>query len=374
MKMRRFIIFLLIMIMAVSIKFPEVYSTLELPFNAMEADIEVFSTEEFEAVLRYAIKEVKESIKIRVARYDEKIYDTSIIIKKILDEDAGLGFVAGYNMGITTALGKEAAVVELVIQYNYPVEKVAAMRSSAESRANDIISTIIKSGMSDYEKVLTVHDYVVGSSSYDSLNADSDILPPEEHEAYGVLVIGTGVCDSYAKAFKLLLEKAGVQCMLVEGSKAGTTGQRPSDTDHAWNIVRIDGEYYHVDTTWDDASDGQGSIELLHHYLNLSDEELQRTHVWDRSKYPECRNTKYNYHVYNKLFAVNQTEVLSMLTNTISGRKEKFTMKIADFGSTTYNIEKLIQKAAEKSKLKQGISARWIINEQFGIVDIEFKY
>jgi len=355
MKLRRFLVFLFIILMAVSLKLPGVYNMLGLSTNIMDADAEVRSSEEFEAVIYDVIREVKDNIKIKIVRYDEKTYDANAVLKKILDEDAGLGFIAGCNSSVTTTLGKEAAVIELKLQYYYSGEKVAAMRRAADSKANDIINKIIKPGMSDYEKVLAVHDYVIKSSRYDRLNAESDTLPPEEHEAYGVLVEGIGVCDSYAKAVKLLLEKAGVQCMLVEGS-------------------RIDGEYYHVDATWDDVSEERDSIELLYHYLNLSDEEMQKTHIWDKSRYPACTGTKYNYFIYSKLFAKDYAETLSMLVKAISDREEKLIIKISDYKSTKYNIEELIKKAAEKSRLKQGIGAKWIINESLGIVDIEFEY
>jgi transglutaminase/protease-like cytokinesis protein 3 len=248
------------------------------------------------------------------------------------------------------------------------------MRKAAESKANDIVREIIMPGMNDYEKVLAVHDYVIKNSRYDRLNADNGTVPAEEHEAYGVLVNGVGVCDSYAKAVKLILDKSGVQCMLVEGSKAENAGQGLNDVDHAWNIVRVDGEYYHVDATWDDVSEEWDSSEVGYQHLNLNDEEMQKTHIWDRSKYPQCTSTKYNYFRYSKLFAENHTETLSMLHNAISHREKKLIFRISDYDSTAYDIEKMIIEAAEKSSLKNGIKARWAINETFGVLDIEFEY
>jgi hypothetical protein len=334
----------------------------------------VQSVEEFETVLQTAMREVKDSIKVRIVRYDEENYDVNRIFKKVLQENVGLGFVSGCSASITKTFGKEAVIVELKLQYLYSGEKVIAMRAATEKRANDIIGDIIKPGMSDYEKILAVHDNVIKNSRYDSVNADNDTVPPEGHEAYGVLVDGIGVCDSYAKAVKLLLEKAGVQCMLVEGSKAETSGQELPNIDHAWNIVRVDGEYYHVDTTWDDAAEDRNSDEILYHYLNLNDEGMQKTHIWDRSRYPVCTGTKHNFFVYNKLLVNNYGETLSVLVKAISGRKEKLMIRISDYTSSTYNIQGMIKKAAEKSKLRQGISAKWIINDSLGILDIEFKY
>ena len=64
---------------------------------------------------------------------------------------------------------------------------------------------------------------------------------------------------------------------------------------HAWNMVKIDGEYYHVDVTWNDpVPDRQGRV--LHTYFNTSDRKmLQGKHVWDQSKYPACTSEKYSY-------------------------------------------------------------------------------
>lgn len=383
MKLRRFLVFLLIILTVISFKFYDTFQflsdkvktiSLELPFNAMEADVQVGSTEEFYSVILNAIREVKDVIKVRIVKYDEKAYDVNAALKKTLDENVNLGFVIGCTASVARIVGKDSATLELKLQYQYPGEKVIAMRESTENKANEIIRNIIKPGMSDYEKVLAVHDYIIINSRYDRANADRNTVPIEEHEAYGVLIKGIGVCDSYAKAVKLLLEKAGVQSMLVEGSKAGAVGQRLSDIDHAWNIVKLEGEYYHVDATWDDVSEEKDSRSLAYYYLNLNDEEMQKTHIWDKSKYPVSSGTKYNYFIYNKLIANSPEKTLEMLVRAISARDKKMLVKISDYRSNTYNIEELIKKAAEKSGLKQGISAKWVVNEPMGIVDIEFNY
>lgn len=369
MRTRRLLIFLLVILAGISFKLPD--ASRLLPAIAMAADAEVKSAEEFEAVMTAAIREVRESVKVRIVSYDEETYDVNSIFRRVLDENTGLGFVAGCSTSITRTFGKADALVELKLQYFYPSEKVSALRAEADLKAEELAGKLIKPGMSEYQKVLAVHDYLIRNSIYDRANADNDSVPPEEHEAYGVIVDGIGVCDSYAKAVKLLLDKAGVRCILVEGTGAEAPGQ---SADHAWNIVRIDGEYYHVDATWDDVSEERGSGVVAYHYFNLNDEELQKTHVWDRSRYPECTGTKYNYYVYNGLYTENYTETFSMLAKAVSERKERLAMRIADYSAAKYNIEEMIRKAALQSKLRRGISAKWIINDSLGILDIEFEY
>ena len=383
MRLRRLSVLLLIIFAVISIKSPDVLQLLgtkvkllpmALSVYDIDADAEVRSTDEFHTIMLDAIREIKDDVKVRIVKYDEKAYNVDSVFKSILAENVGLGFVSGCNATFTRALGREWADVELRLQYPYPKDKIISMRAETDSKANEIIKNIIKPGMSDYEKVLAIHDQVIKSSRYDRLNAEAGTVPPEEHEAYGVLVKGIGVCDSYAKAVKLLLEKVGVQCILVEGSKVGDDGPSLAGADHAWNIVKLDGEYYHVDATWDDVSEEKDSTELIYHHFNLNDEEMQKTHIWDKEKYPTCTGTKYNYFKYNKLIANNQAEVLSMLVKAVSNRENRLLVKIADYKSSEYNIERLIKKATEKSRRSQSIGAKWIINDSLGIVDIEFEY
>jgi hypothetical protein len=383
MKLKRLLVFISIIFFAISFKFPdalELLSTkvkaipLEVSINSMDADTEVRSAEEFETVMTEGIREAKDSIRARIVNYNEKDYDVNVILNKILNENAELGFASGCNIQLTRNMDNGTAVIEIRMRYAYPREIVVSMRERTNSIANDIIKNIIKPEMNEYERVLTVHDYLIKNSRYDKLNASKNTVPPEEHEAYGVLVKGIGVCDSYSKAMKLLLEKTGVYCLIVEGSKAGNTIQSLDDVDHAWNIVRIDGEYYHVDTTWNDVNEGKGSINMVYHHFNLNDTEMQKTHIWERSKYPKCTGTKYNYYIYNKLTANNHEETLSILENAITSKDEKLLVKIENYKKSAYNIEELIKKAAANSRIRKSLGAKWIVNDSLGIVDLEFTY
>lgn len=377
-------LFLAVIIFALAgTQFPDVLKALgikgspvsiALPAGLTAVDSEVRDPEEFYSALYDAMLSVKEKVKIRVVDYDETIYSVDGAFHRALRENAGLGFVSACNATISQTAGKGSAIMELELTYSYPIEKVVGMREETDNAAEEITDSVISPMMSDYEKVLALHDYLIKNSRYDVENADSDTVPAEEHEAYGVLVNGIGVCDSYAKAFKLLLDKAGVECLLVEGSSTDASGKGTASLDHAWNIVSLDGEYYHVDTTWDDVAEDRDSEELVYHYLNLDDEDMQGTHEWDTENYPECTGTKYNYYRYNRLYARNRTEAQAMMTKALSGRKEKLMLKVADYGGSAYDVEGMIRKAAEKSGIRQGISASWIINESLGILDIKFEY
>jgi len=105
------------------------------------------------------------------------------------------------------------------------------------------------------------------------------------YSAEGVLLHGTGVCDSFASAYILLLEEAGVSCRKVVGSSL-------EGESHAWVLVKLGGEWYHMDPTWDEASSHR-------FYFGLNTALITRDHIIDVSasggSVPETAATAYNY-------------------------------------------------------------------------------
>ncbi len=96
--------------------------------------------------------------------------------------------------------------------------------------------------LSDVEKALILHDKLALHCSYDYENLNNNSLPVSARNAYGIIVLKTGVCMGYALAYDYLLEQVGIKTLYCS-----------SDTlNHAWNIVYIDNKPYHVDVTWDD--------------------------------------------------------------------------------------------------------------------------
>ena len=98
-------------------------------------------------------------------------------------------------------------------------------------------------------------------------------IPDDSHNVYGVLLKGIGVCDGYATTTQLLLTIAGLDCITIRGVAASSLGSEG----HAWNIIKIDGIHYHLDTTWDDpVPDTKGFVR--YDYFNLTDDEISEDH------------------------------------------------------------------------------------------------
>jgi transglutaminase/protease-like cytokinesis protein 3 len=137
---------------------------------------------------------------------------------------------------------------------------------------------------SEYQTVLNYHDYIVTHTEYGFIDGEEAEL---SYKAYGALLRGQAVCNGYAEAMELLLLCSGFDTYMAVGNT--------QDGSHAWNIVNIDGEWYHVDTTYDDPVPDMGD-QALHVYLNVNDAIMEQSHSWNKSAYPECVSMDANYY------------------------------------------------------------------------------
>ena len=150
---------------------------------------------------------------------------------------------------------EDGTCVEIILNYNETVKDLSAAREMFLSQAEIILSQARNLG-SDFERERYVHDALAQRVEYD-LNSRMN------QSAYSGMVTARTVCAGYARAFQYLMQQLGIPCYYCTGF---------AGEDHAWNIVRLDGEYYNVDVTWDDTA------ELTHDYFNKTDAEYAPTH------------------------------------------------------------------------------------------------
>lgn len=124
-----------------------------------------------------------------------------------------------------------------------------------EHRLGEILKTCVLPGMEDWQIALALHDYLVLHGIYDEALRMRD--------GYSLLVKGKTVCAGYTEVYRELMNRAGVPCVSVASDPMN----------HIWNLVQIDGNWYHVDITWDDsAPDIYGRVS--HEYFLLTDQEI----------------------------------------------------------------------------------------------------
>lgn len=145
--------------------------------------------------------------------------------------------------------------------------EVAAFLNTADA----IIASVTTPAMTPVEKEKALHDYICNNTNY-TLGVYTG--------AYGVLIDKKGACDAIADTMNILLNRAGIECIKVAHGWAGGA--------HAWNIVKLEGKYYHLDCTWDTIYTKQNAA-LSYKYFNVNDAFLKSEgRTWDTTKYPKC--------------------------------------------------------------------------------------
>jgi transglutaminase/protease-like cytokinesis protein 3 len=133
--------------------------------------------------------------------------------------------------------------------------------------------------MSEYELVKAIHDYVTLNTRYDD-NVDEY---SNSHFAEGALFNGLAVCDGYASALKMILNAAGIESLVIFGESP--------DGPHAWNQVKIGGEWYNVDVTW---ASSAGKGEVYYDYFCVPDSIFLRDHFPEKPGIAQvCTSSEY---------------------------------------------------------------------------------
>lgn len=152
--------------------------------------------------------------------------------------------------------------------------------------AERVFEECVTPEMSDYDKELALYAWLTGNVSYDQSHYEKKGAPRSSYEPYGPLVEGKGVCLGYATAFQLLMDMADIECITVTGAAF------MSRENHAWNMVKLNGEWYCVDPTWDmdlwiTAQDGEPFVQYS--YFNVTSDYMAGTdHQWDYDSVPEA--------------------------------------------------------------------------------------
>lgn len=167
--------------------------------------------------------------------------------------------------------------------------KLTAAQSRALGVAEAAVRDVRARYRSDYDRALALHDFLVQRSEY----ADSHAVHDTANATANLLNGGRGVCDSYTRAYRLMLTIDGIDNKFVAGTVNGVN--------HCWNLVRLEGKWVHVDCTYSDPRpDDRGRI--YHTHFALPDTLLARDHRWNRSLYPAATSPELYYPMRHRSF------------------------------------------------------------------------
>lgn len=183
--------------------------------------------------------------------------------------------------------------------YSHSGEECGRLTSELMSEVEKVVKQA-QNLSSDYEKEKYVHDYICEKCEYvltDKLKTTS----------YDALVGGEAVCEGYARAAQLLLNRLGIENYLVTGDTKDDNGKLEG---HMWNIVKINGNNYHLDVTWDDTDQSDAPDIKTHIYFNLTTKQISQNHFNIKPEETDCTADEFNYAKAEGLLFGNYTSTL----------------------------------------------------------------
>lgn len=147
----------------------------------------------------------------------------------------------GYTVGATQEASSQGSGYDVHITFTFTYLSDADQEAQMDQAVADLLSSLDLSSKTDYQKIKAIYDYICSNITYDydNLYDDSYTL---KHSSYAALINKKAVCQGYASLFYRLALEAGIDARVISGDSNGP---------HAWNIVKIEGRYYNLDSTWD---------------------------------------------------------------------------------------------------------------------------
>lgn len=193
-----------------------------------------------------------------------------------------------YSVTFSYRYYTDSTAVEMTPQYLFSKDKIKAHRQAMEARIKKLIRPV--QTLSEIEKELFIHDFLVKNVKYDKLKKEYS------HEIIGALGNGIAVCEGIAKTVKVLCDALDIWCIVALSEANPDKGIKYR---HAWNVVRINGTYYHFDVTFDNTLSTQDAIR--YDYVNLSDKQIFRDHepvIWN---VPVCQDSEHFWYKEHKI-------------------------------------------------------------------------
>ena len=270
----------------------------------------------------YALENYVEEMEIsttEVAQIDK-------IFQCVLMDHPEIFYTDGYSF-VKYTLGDEVKKITFRGTYVYDEEEKERREALIENAVSEIVNGI-KEDATDYEKVKYVYETIIKKTEYDMSAVDNQNI-------CSVFLSHASVCQGYAKAVQYLLMELKVPCTLVVGTVENGEG-------HAWNLVKVDNQYYYLDATWGDASylfqmqegqESQNTPAINYDYLCVTTKEILRTHSFgDLVPMPRCEALDANYYVKEGAYftEVNFAQLEQLIQRYQSEGRENVTLRCSD--------------------------------------------
>jgi len=215
--------------------------------------------------------------------------------------------------------------------------------------------------LSNIEKVYFIHDYCLKHFTYDhSFNENS-------HSILGLILNKKAVCEGIARFSKLVFDYLGVKSLVVVG-----TAKNP-DVDsqyepHAWNILKINKETYHLDITFDMTI---SSKKIRYDYFNLCDEDIKKDHCIT-GNVPLCTSKGIDYFTVNSLIAGSYKKLSNIISDKVNQGEKTIMVKLVNVEDIDNMVDRVMKIA--KTHCNKGLSTTTVsYNPSQCVFEISYK-
>lgn len=258
--------------------------------------------------------------------------EIDVAFKCVMIDHPDIFYVKGYSLG-KYMYGDVIDRISISGTYTMTKADVEKKQQDVEQYITNVIEKAPREN--DYDKIKYVYEYLIRTNEYDaSVYNNQNIL--------SIIDSSRTVCQGYAKMTQLLLNRMGMFCTLINGEACGNSGSDVMQWGpHVWNVVRCNGKYYNVDTTWGDASFALSENEpeaavfsdINYEFLLVDDAEISGTHIAEPVvSVPACNTMEDNYYRHEGLYFsdINELQLQSAFDKAYAEGEKIVGIKASD--------------------------------------------
>ena len=249
--------------------------------------------------------------------------------------------------------GRTAIGAAISIGYLYDRHEADKHKTELEKL---VLSTIkgadISERDSDILKFRKLHNYIVRNFEYDEMAVNR----PERHmgsfSAFETLKNRKGVCEGISKAYKLICDNMNLKSGILIGES--TLPGFEMNMNHAWNICQIEGDFFHIDVTWDMGISQSGKF-YRYDYFGLTDERIGKDHKY--AVIEKCITEKYDYFLNTKKDIGDKEKLKKYIVSQIDGGSNNIYFRIGKNWAVDSQLSTVIQKIIDDAMRRRFVGA-----------------
>ena len=315
---------------------------------------------EWMPIIKKAVQDGKESVKFTAKTTEKKFPEQVKNAMEFISFNGGYsGFlINNYNMTYSSD-----GDVSIDIKYFQSRQQTLAVEEAVKKQ----IPLLISNGMSDLEKLIAIHDYIIKNISYDHSYTN--------RSPFFALKDKKSVCSGFALLGGRFLHHAGIKHFFICGDSRQPGENRTEK--HIWNKVNIRNDWYNVDFTWDSCSRDVNP----YNYFCTTDSQLKKTHQPEKKQIdiPESPQELFYKKIINKTLSKEEKRILKYIyPGQILKDPMELTLQIKNAGNYNFSvpigtdISKFLNSAIQPlSKIVSSIESSYFNNEVLNVIQVK---